>query len=131
MISARVLSALAASVMLSMAVAQESSSIRLIPTPTVTLKANAMVDVGCFETGIPLENHGPYIHQSPGNCQFICIQEKKPVMALTDGENCWCGDYIPPESAKTNNGSCDTECGGTKDYKCTSNYSPINLHMLI
>lgn len=120
MISTTFVSAIAAAAMLSMTSAQSSasSSVDLIPTPTVTLPANAMSDIGCFETGVPLQDHGPYDFQSPGNCQLICIMLDKPVMGLTDGTNCWCGDLIPPESAQGQNSSCDTDCSGTDQNKC-------------
>jgi cell wall integrity and stress response component len=121
MISARILSALAASAFFTMVVAQDDYSkvTKPIPTPTTTKPANAMETIGCFETGVPLENHGPADFQSPGLCQLICLGENKPVMGLTDGTNCWCGDYIPPASGKVDNGTCSTTCSGTKLELCT------------
>jgi cell wall integrity and stress response component len=122
MISTRIVSAFAAAAMLFTAThAEEPSSSSkqvLIPTPTVTLPANPMTDVGCFATGTPLENHGPWMYQSPGNCQFICIMLDKPVMALSDGVDCWCGDLKPPQAAQVRNGSCDTTCAGTSENLC-------------
>ncbi|KAH8726610.1 hypothetical protein GQ44DRAFT_725812 [Phaeosphaeriaceae sp. PMI808] len=89
-----------------------------ITTPTVTKPASALVDIGCFETGTPLENHGAYGFQSPGNCQLVCLQENKNVMGLSDGENCWCGDKIPAKSWAVSNNTCDTPCAGDKTVKC-------------
>jgi cell wall integrity and stress response component len=119
MISTRLTSAIAAAALLSTASAQSSSSsIVSIPTPTASVAANAMSDIGCFDTAVPLEDHGSYQFQSPGNCQLICLGLNKNVLGLVDGTNCWCGDLIPPKKAQTDNSSCDTPCKGTNAYKC-------------
>jgi cell wall integrity and stress response component len=89
-----------------------------ITTPTVTLAASAMTEIGCFETGIPLENHGHYNFRSPGNCQLVCLELGKDVMGLSDGVNCWCGDMIPPKAAKTLNTTCSTTCSGDDTTNC-------------
>lgn len=67
---------------------------------------------------MPLENHGDYTFQSPGNCQLVCIELNKPVFGLSDGENCWCGDLIPPASSQVDNSTCDTNCGGDGKPGC-------------
>jgi cell wall integrity and stress response component len=90
-----------------------------ITTPTVTKPASEMVSVGCYETGTPLENHGDYNFRSPGNCQLVCLQENKNVMALSDGVNCWCGDEIPAKEWIVPNSTCDTTCSGDKTVRCT------------
>ncbi|CBX98181.1 similar to WSC domain-containing protein [Plenodomus lingam JN3] len=86
-----------------------------ITTPTTTLPASAMTSIGCFATPTPLENHGPYEFQTPGNCQLVCISLNKNVMALSDGENCWCGDQIPAQEWQTDNSTCTTPCRGDKE----------------
>jgi len=126
MISSRIVSALAAAAMLA-AGASAAKSVdpdawkevkTHIEEATKTLPANAMSTIGCFETAIPLENHGDFLFRSPGNCQFICIELKKPVLGLSDGENCWCGDMLPPESHQVNDTLCDTDCRGDDTVKC-------------
>lgn len=121
MITTRIASVFVAAAMVTMASAQKSwasTPVTLIPTPTVTLPAREMTEVGCFATGIPLQNYGPHEFQSTGNCQLICVMLDKPVMALTDGENCWCGDLKPPESAKEDDSQCDTPCIGDDTVLC-------------
>ncbi|KAF1808355.1 hypothetical protein P152DRAFT_469037 [Eremomyces bilateralis CBS 781.70] len=76
---------------------------------------------GCYATPEPLTDHGPYTFQTSGNCQPICYQFNKPVMALSDGSNCWCGDLLPQEDAKTDNTSCNTPCNGFPDDMCGGN----------
>lgn len=92
-----------------------------IPTPTYTGSLNAMTGEGCFNTGEPLEDHGSYTFQTTGNCQPICVGLGKPVMGLVNGSNCWCGDLLPPKSAKVDNSSCDTPCNGYNLDNCGGN----------
>ncbi|CAN9085078.1 unnamed protein product [Alternaria alternata] len=89
-----------------------------ITTPTVTLPASAMTSIGCFETSIPLENHGPYGFQSPGNCQLVCLEQNKDVMGLSNGKECWCGDEIPAKDWQTKNETCGTPCAGDDTSLC-------------
>ncbi|KAF1839750.1 hypothetical protein BDW02DRAFT_8586 [Decorospora gaudefroyi] len=123
MVYIRFASALAAASMLLMAAAAEDDKPNTtvkdhIETPSVTLPASAMTSIGCFETGTPLENHGDYDFQSPGNCQLICIEQKKNVMGLSDGVNCWCGDEIPAKEWQTGNDTCSTTCSGDDTSLC-------------
>jgi len=92
-----------------------------IPTPTYHGPLNAMTDEGCYSTGEPLDDHGSWTFQTAGNCQPICIGLKKPVMGLVDGSNCWCGDLLPPLSAKVDNSSCNTPCNGFDKLFCGGN----------
>lgn len=97
-----------------------------ITTPTVTLPARAQVSIGCFETATPLDLYGTYEFQSPGNCQLVCIEQKKNVFAVSDGINCYCGDKIPAKDWQTDNSTCDTNCAGDKTTKCmTPASSPL------
>jgi cell wall integrity and stress response component len=123
MVYIRFASVLAAASMLIMAAADDTPTTTApiknpITTPTKTLAASAMVSIGCFATGTPLENHGPYEYRSPGNCQLVCIEQGKAVMGLSDGENCWCGDEIPAKEWQVKNETCGTECAGDKTWTC-------------
>lgn len=35
-------------------------------------------------------------------------------MGLSDGENCWCGDLLPPLESKVDDKKCNTPCSGDK-----------------
>lgn len=124
MVLIRFTSALAAASVLLTAAAQDKDSPSKtthatdITTPTVTLPASAQVSIGCFETATPLELYGTYKFQSPGNCQLVCIEQKKNVFATSDGINCYCGDEIPAKEWQTTNSTCDTTCSGDKTVKC-------------
>jgi cell wall integrity and stress response component len=77
-----------------------------------------MQTIGCFDVGTPLDNYGTFDFQSPGNCQFLCLQEGKNVLGLSNGYDCWCGDEIPAKDWQTDNSTCDTTCPGTDKEKC-------------
>jgi cell wall integrity and stress response component len=89
-----------------------------ITTPTTIIPAPEQVSVGCFATSTPLESHGEYNFQSPGNCQLVCLQEGKNVFAVSDGTTCWCGDKIPPKVSQVDDDKCDTTCAGTELSLC-------------
>ncbi|KAL9602981.1 MAG: hypothetical protein Q9219_001506 [cf. Caloplaca sp. 3 TL-2023] len=73
---------------------------------------------GCFTSSDGFEDRGSYTYQSPGYCQEQCVGLGKPVMALTGGSNCWCGDLLPITSSKTTDTQCGTSCQGYPDDKC-------------
>jgi len=135
MFSIRFVSALAAAAsLLSMASADTSSASKVvsISEPTTTLPANAMQTIGCFSTGLPLEDHGSGRFASPGKCQLICLQLGKNILGLSEGTNCWCGDLVPPKSTKTDNSSCTTGCSGDKEGSvCKSQRAPFIYQRLI
>lgn len=118
--SIRLASAVAAAALFAMASAQDatSSSVLFIPTPTKTVAASAMETMGCFSTGVPLEDHGKGYFTSPGSCQQICLGLDKNVLGLSDGDHCWCGDAFPPENSQVDNSTCSTTCAGTSEEIC-------------
>lgn len=126
MVLFRLTTALAAASLL--AVASAASAPALTPTvsinnpittPTVTVPANALVEVGCYQTpGPSFENHGPYLFQTEGNCQLVCLELGKNVQAVSDGTDCWCGDTLPAKAYVADNSTCDTTCAGDNKSKC-------------
>lgn len=121
MFTFRLVSALAAAALLSMASADDASSsskIVSIPTPTKTVAASAMQTIGCFETGVPLEDHGKGNFVTAGSCQQICLGLEKNVLGLSEGDHCWCGDEYPPKAAMVDNSTCSTTCSGDDRTTC-------------
>ena len=94
---------------------QESSS---SPRPneadssTGTDKPRAMEAKGCFSSSEPLESKGEAEFPSTGECQVTCAALDLPVMALVDGETCYCGELLPPKDAKIGMENCNTPCAG-------------------
>jgi cell wall integrity and stress response component len=81
----------------------------------LTLKA--MTLLGCYSTSDPLVDQGSYQFQTQGYCQKVCVKNgNKPVMGLTQGSNCWCGDVIP--AGKADNSSCNSPCLGYDKDDC-------------
>lgn len=73
---------------------------------------------GCFSSSDGFEDQGSYTYQSPGYCQKQCVGLNKPVMALTGGSHCWCGDLLPVTSSKTSDSQCSTPCQGYPADTC-------------
>lgn len=91
-----------------------------------------MTKIGCFNSSAPLDDHGPGLFQSDGNCQQICLGFQKDVLALSEGNRCWCGDMFPAKNTKVDDSECDTGCSGTDKVKCQSllsNPCLINTNM--
>jgi len=87
------------------------------PQPTVALKT--LVLAACYSSSDPLESQGPYTYQSSGYCQKLCVETfNKPVMGLSEGSDCWCGDKLPANSTKVENSKCDAPCAGFDKEKC-------------
>lgn len=105
----------------SMVSAQSITSVKPIPTPTATLPARALVVKGCFATPVPLLSYGPGPFQTDGTCQQICLGVNMPVMALSDGNICWCGELLPPAIAKVGDDKCQTRCNGFNETFCGGN----------
>ncbi|KAF2702650.1 hypothetical protein K504DRAFT_453037 [Pleomassaria siparia CBS 279.74] len=124
MFSSTFLSALAAASLLSMASAQStttggaSSTVVSISVPPTIVPVAEMIDVGCFNSSNPLEDHGYYLSQTRGSCQLVCAYLNQPVMALSEGTNCWCGEKKPYKASQISNSSCNTPCKGFKTQDC-------------
>ncbi|KAI9697868.1 MAG: hypothetical protein M1820_007655 [Bogoriella megaspora] len=86
------------------------------PTPVAGLRA--LKFQGCFSSGYPLEDQGSYTFQSSGACQNECGALKKPVMGLTSGTDCFCGDQLPPLDSKLDDDECNTPCAGFNKEFC-------------
>ena len=111
-----------------LAAATLAQSGEVIPTPTALPAMNALTLVGCFDDPTPMLDHGQWKFQSKGNCQPICYGLKMPVMGLTGGTNCWCGQYVPPLRAQVANDSCSTPCNGFDQEKCMCSSSLVALN---
>lgn len=98
-----------------------TTSLFLIPSPTTTKALLAPTTIGCFATGLPLEDHGPGLFNTVGSCQQICGGLDKPVLGVVDGTNCWCGDLFPPNNTRVDMSQCDTPCSGFDKDNCGGN----------
>ena len=74
---------------------------------------------GCFDISIPLVSEGYYKYQSSGYCAGICSDKGEPVLGLSNGTICWCGNFVPPAEAKVPDSKCNTPCHGYDLEDCT------------
>ncbi|KJK67847.1 WSC domain protein [Aspergillus parasiticus SU-1] len=81
------------------------SIIGLLSVPALALNTACYNDLGSLTPSRSTE------FQSVALCQHFCNEKNKPVYAV-QGQECFCGDTLPPLSAKVEN----TECGGPNTY---------------
>ncbi|KAK2737245.1 hypothetical protein FQN57_000412 [Myotisia sp. PD_48] len=77
-----------------------------------------IVDMGCYKSVNVLKDHGDDKFASRGQCQRLCYNITQPVMALTKGKDCYCGQKLPPDSEKVPDSECKTTCQGYDQEYC-------------
>ncbi|CAK37955.1 hypothetical protein CBS115989_6627 [Aspergillus niger] len=80
--------------------------------------ASAYTIVGCYSSPGQLTSAGTFQFQSEGYCQQICTKQNKPIFALYNGDECYCGDALPPSTAKVSSTQCETPCSGFPSDPC-------------
>jgi cell wall integrity and stress response component len=73
---------------------------------------------GCYSSSDGLVFQDTFGYQSSGHCQGLCFPQKKAVMAMTGGSDCYCGDLMPPLSAKVDDSNCNAKCNGFPADNC-------------
>lgn len=81
-------------------------------------RANAAYQ-GCYSSAASMTSVGTYMYQSSGYCSTQCSNKNSPSMALTNGNDCYCGDEIPADSDKVDDTKCNTACTGYGQTNCT------------
>lgn len=96
------------------------------------ITAGPVTDAGCFSGSAGLEDNGTYNYQSKGHCQETCIGVGATVMAMTDGNDCWCGSTLPAKSSlQSDDSKCSTTCVGYPSDMCKLTLSDIaHVHRL-
>ncbi|KAK6831646.1 hypothetical protein RU639_002876 [Aspergillus parasiticus] len=87
------------------------SIIGLLSVPALALNTACYNDLGS------LTPSRSTVYQSVALCQQFCNEENKPVYAVQD-RKCFCGDTLPPLSAKVENTECKTKCPGYPGESC-------------
>lgn len=75
---------------------------------------------GCYSSDQGLTYNDTDIYQSRGACQLVCFPLGKAVMAMTGGNECYCGDEMPPLSTKVDDSKCSAPCVGWTPDNCGS-----------
>jgi len=77
-----------------------------------------LVYEGCYSSSSGLSLNSSYTFNTKGYCQTQCVPIDKAVQATSDGDQCWCGDSLPPSSAKVDDSKCDMTCTGYGPEYC-------------
>ena len=86
---------------------------------TQTQEAGAVSTLDCYDTLGPNSNVAKQdTFMTDGVCQGICAGQGFNVMMTSGGYSCYCGDTVPPASAKVDNDLCNIGCGGYKQQDC-------------
>lgn len=56
------------------------------------------------------------IYQTNGLCHDFCIDEY--AFAITQGNSCWCSNYVPSKSTQDDVAACDSPCPAWPDEMC-------------
>jgi len=59
-----------------------------------------------------------YLYNTSGWCQQQCAPMGKAVEGMSNGNECWCGDSVPPSSTKVDDSKCSTICPGYGIENC-------------
>lgn len=73
---------------------------------------------GCYSSAGSMTFQETYTWQSKGHCREQCTGAKKPVQAQTNAKDCYCGNAVPPASAKVDDSKCSVTCSGYKFEMC-------------
>lgn len=94
-----------------------SSLLLLAPSPVNAITYNASTHVDCYSS-LPSNfiDNGTWTYQSSGYCQERCVPMGYSVMAMTNGNDCWCGNELPANSTKTD--TCTDTCDGWQADAC-------------
>lgn len=74
-------------------------------------------DTSCYNDVGSLSASHSTAYQSVAMCEQFCHADKKLVYAV-QGEQCYCGDELPPASAQVSNKECSIRCPGYPSEKC-------------
>lgn len=81
--------------------------------------ADSWTKIGCFSSSSvqsSLSYKDSYTFQSSGHCETQCQGQK--IVALTKGNQCYCGNTAPSSSDQVDDSSCDTPCQGYPLENC-------------
>jgi len=66
-----------------------------------------------------MTKNSTYTYNTSGYCQQQCVGMGLSVQGLSNSDECWCGDEMPPQVSKqADNSSCDDPCAGYPSDMC-------------
>lgn len=82
------------------------------------MELSAITTLACYSDVDPLKNNNTNTFQSTGKCQPVCANAGYPVMALTGGSTCYCGDILPATMYVVDDSKCNSPCQGYDVENC-------------
>ncbi|KAE8354267.1 hypothetical protein BDV28DRAFT_89180 [Aspergillus coremiiformis] len=79
--------------------------------------AIGLSDISCYNDLGHLAASQSSQYQSVALCEQTCSRDKKLIWA-TQGEQCYCGDELPPAEAQISHRACSTRCPGYPGEYC-------------
>ncbi|KAI9927909.1 hypothetical protein ASPWEDRAFT_29301 [Aspergillus wentii DTO 134E9] len=105
-------------------------SLVLLSLSAASVSARSFRTSGCFDDAGSLKDQGTYTYQNYAYCVQTCQQGDFSIAALTDGDRCYCGNELPPSSAKVDDGKCNVKCSGWPQDTCggSETFSVIDIN---
>jgi cell wall integrity and stress response component len=75
---------------------------------------------GCFKSSGSLKRNGTNQWQSRKQCHDTCVPMNAAVESTSNGDECWCGNAIPPTADKVDDSLCNFKCTGYPAEMCGS-----------
>jgi len=88
------------------------------PSQSSSLGKRDLSYSGCYSSADGLTEGGTYLYQSTSYCQQNICTGQQSVMGLTNGNDCFCGNSVPPASSKVDDSKCNVGCTGFGQTKC-------------
>ena len=92
----------------------------MVSAQTSTAQAAGPIQtLDCYDTLGSIDDDGDdSTFQSSGLCQKTCADKGAKVMVTSSGSTCYCGDSLPPPSAKVSKSECNSPCSGFDQQNC-------------
>lgn len=81
--------------------------------------ASAVSAPSCYNNPGQLHRSRDYKFANLNVCEGECRKVGFPIAAAMGGNQCWCGEAMPPQENHVPQKSCDTPCNGWASENCT------------
>lgn len=94
-----------------------SKTLSLASILALSISASAFTTT-CYGDSGDLKSLGISQYASTELCNKMCSDRGAPIAAVSDGNECWCGDEVPSEDSKADKEKCNTRCNGWAESTC-------------
>ncbi|KAF3763296.1 hypothetical protein M406DRAFT_357002, partial [Cryphonectria parasitica EP155] len=90
-----------------------------VASPSAQPTLGVAISQGCFSSWGDLILTNTSVFNSRGSCATVnCTDAGYLVAAMTDGDECWCGNEYPPEDTRAADSKCSIGCSGYPQEAC-------------